>query len=214
MSRQRDRDSPLALNMEVRALRLRRPARRAAPRAAPRRACLPRAPALTRARGHATSPAPPPGPRLAQTALFCGRLPKGFQLAALQAAASAPPLPGGGTGYLPCLGASHCRATCVFLEFADAEAVAAASAHMNGAVIGGSHIIAVPAVTLSRLFIGNVSRACSAAAIREAIARVEPVCAACRVHARAKCVRACARSLVARPLLTRAAGRLLRASAA
>ena len=119
----------------------------------------------------------------AQAALFCGRLPKGFQLAALQAAASAPPLPGGGTGYLPCLGASHCRATCVFLEFADAEAVAIASAHMNGAVIGGSHIIAVPAVTLSRLFIGNVSRTCSAAAIREAIARVEPVRAGA-AHAR------------------------------
>ena len=119
--------------------------------------------------------APPPTTLFVQTSLFCGRLPKNFSLTALQAAASSPPLAGGGVGYVPCLGASHCRATCVFLEFADAATVQYVSSYMNGSPFCGVHIIAVPAFTLSRLFIGNVSRTCSAAVVREAIARVEPV---------------------------------------
>jgi hypothetical protein len=47
------------------------------------------------------------------------------------------------------LGSSHCRATCVFLEYADAEAVAFASSFMNGSLFCGANIIAVPACTLS-----------------------------------------------------------------
>jgi hypothetical protein len=87
---------------------------------------------------------------LSQTSLFCGRLPKGFSLAALQAAASSPPpSSGGGARFLPVLGSSHCRATCVFLEYADAEAVAFASSFMNGSLFCGANIIAVPACTLS-----------------------------------------------------------------
>ena len=82
--------------------------------------------------------------RSPQSSLFCGRLPKGFSLAALQAAASSPPPSSGGARYLPVLGASHCRATCVFLEFADAAAVAYASSYMNGSLFSGTNIIAVP----------------------------------------------------------------------
>lgn len=85
--------------------------------------------------------------------------------------ASQPP----GGGFLQVIGTSHCRSTCVFLEFADAGQVAFASQYMNGAVFAGSHIIAVPATTLNRLFIGNIDRRVSAATIRDAIARVEPV---------------------------------------
>ena len=85
--------------------------------------------------------------------------------------ASSPP----GGGWLTVVGSSYPRATCVFLEFADAAQVRFASDFMNGASFCGSHIIAVPAISLNRLFIGNISRSASAAAIRDAIARVEPV---------------------------------------
>jgi len=98
--------------------------------------------------GGSTPPPFSPPPCFGQASLFCGRLPKGFSLPALIAAASSPP-PSSGVRYLPVLGSSHSRATCVFLEFADAAAVACASSYMNGSLFYGAHIIAVPACTLS-----------------------------------------------------------------
>lgn len=102
-----------------------------------------------------------------QATIFCGRLPKGYNVADLYALAT--------QQGLRVVRTPVSRATYVFIEYENRDAALMAASLMNGALVSGSRIVVVPANQLTRLFIGGIDRRISAAAIRDAIARIEPV---------------------------------------
>lgn len=106
-------------------------------------------------------------PSSLQATIFCGRLPKGYNVADLYALAT--------QQGLRVVRTPVSRATYVFIEYENRDAALTAASLMNGALVSGSRIVVVPANQLTRLFIGGIDRRISAAAIRDAIARIEPV---------------------------------------
>ena len=97
--------------------------------------------------------------------LFVGRLPRGVpseELAAVLAAVG------------PLRQVIPSRETYLFCEYADGNAAGLAASVLNGKYVNGSRIVVVPAVTLRKLFIGNVDRLVPPADIHAAIAAIEP----------------------------------------